>query len=72
MELSRLRPGARAATIRSLEERVGDLEADLAEVRRHNVRLAEIVDVIQELLVPMAGRDEAAIAAAIERFQRSL
>lgn len=70
--MSRWRPGARAAEIRRLEERVDDLEADLAEMRRHHVRLAEIVDVVQELLVPMASRDEAEIAAAIERFQRSL
>ncbi len=72
MELSSLRPGSSRSAIRRLEARVTDLEADLAEVRRHNVRLAEIVDVVQELLVPMASRDEAAIQEAIERFQESL
>ena len=41
-------------------------------MRRHNVRLAELADVVQELLVPMASRDEAAIQEAIERFQESL
>jgi hypothetical protein len=51
---------------------VAALEADLTEVRRHNVRLAELADVVQELLVPMASRDEAGIQQAIERFQESL
>lgn len=72
MRLSSLRPGASRAAIERLEERVADLEADLTELRRHQLRLAEIADVVQELLVPMASRDEAAIRAAIERFQESL
>lgn len=58
--------------VRRLEQRVADLEADLAEMRRHSLRLAELVDVVQELLVPMANRDEAAVQQAIERFQESL
>ena len=58
--------------VERLEQRVADLEADLAEVRRHNLRLAELADVVQELLVPMANRDEAAVQRAIERFQESL
>ena len=72
MELSSLRPGSSRAAVRRLEERVAALEADLTEVRRHNVRLAELADVVQELLVPMASRDEAGIQQAIERFQESL
>ena len=72
MELSSLRPGATRAAVKRLERRVADLEADLTELRRHNLRLAEIADVVQELLIPMASRDEAAIEEAIERFQESL
>jgi hypothetical protein len=72
VELSSLRPGSSRAAVRRLEERVAALEADLTELRRHNVRLAELADVVQELLVPMASRDEAAIQQAIERFQESL
>jgi hypothetical protein len=72
VELRSLRPGSGKSEIRALEERVADLEADLAEVRRHNVRLAEIADVVQELLVPMASRDQARIDEAIARFQESL
>lgn len=70
--MSSLRPGSSRATVRRLEERVADLEADVAEMRRHNVRLAELVDVVQELLVPVASRDEAKIQEAITRFQESL
>lgn len=69
--LGSLRNAASGGTIRELEHRVADLEADLSEVRRHNLRLAEIVDVVQELLVPMASRDEERIQAAIARFQES-
>ncbi|RYI99208.1 MAG: hypothetical protein EON52_26410 [Actinomycetales bacterium] len=58
--------------VQRLEQKVADLEADLAEMRRHNLRLAELADVVQELLVPMANRDEAAMQRAIERFQESL
>jgi hypothetical protein len=69
-ELKSLRPGA--ARIGQLEQRVAELEADLTQLRRHQLRLAELVDVVQELLVPVASRDEAAIQQAIERFQESL
>jgi hypothetical protein len=55
-----------------LASRVEALEADVLELRRHNVRLAEIADVVQELLVPLASRDQARIDEAIEKFSKSL
>ena len=55
-----------------LTRRVDALEADVLELRRHNVRLAELADVVQELLVPLASRDQARIDEAIEKFSRSL
>jgi hypothetical protein len=72
VELSSLRPGSSREAVRRLEQRVAALEADVAEMRRHNLRLAEIADVVQELLVPMASRDEAVVQRAIERFQESI
>lgn len=57
---------------KELVERVESLEADIVELRRHNLRLAELTDVVQELLVPMASRDQARIDAAIEKFTESL
>jgi hypothetical protein len=68
--------GRLTRTVRSGDEdlarRVEALEADVQELRRHNVRLAEIADVVQELLVPLASRDQARIDEAIEKFSRSL
>lgn len=55
-----------------LEARVAQLEQDLAELREQSLRLAEIADVVQELLIPMAQRDDARIEAAIERFRQEL
>ena len=55
-----------------LVQRIETLEADVLELRRHNVRLAEIADVVQELLVPVASRDQARIDEAIEKFSKSL
>lgn len=55
-----------------LEQRVADLERDVDELRRHNLRLAELADVVQELVVPLATRDEERARDAIDRFNRSL
>jgi transposase-like protein len=66
----RLRP--RLGQSDDLVRRVEALEADVLELRRHNVRLAEIADVVQELLVPLASRDQARIDEAIEKFSKSL
>jgi hypothetical protein len=55
-----------------LVRRIESLEADVLELRRHSVRLAEIADVVQELLVPVASRDQARIDEAIEKFSKSL
>jgi hypothetical protein len=63
---------ARIRSVAELEQRVAELEADMSEVRRHNLRLAEISDVVQELLIPLASRDEAKVQEAIERFNKSL
>lgn len=63
---------ARIRSVAELEQRVADLEADMSEVRRHNLRLAEISDVVQELLIPLASRDEVKVQEAIERFNKSL
>jgi hypothetical protein len=63
---------ARLRSLAQLEQRVADLEADMSEMRGHNLRLAEIADVVQELLIPMASRDEVKVQEAIERFNKSL
>jgi hypothetical protein len=59
-----------AATVGRLEERVAQLEDEIQESRAMNRRLADVVDVVTELLVPAMDRDDARVRAAIERFER--
>ena len=55
-----------------LVDRVARLEREVADLRRHNLRLAELADLVQELLVPMAQRDQERVDAAIAAFQDAL
>lgn len=55
-----------------LADRVARLEREVADLRRHNLRLAELADLVQELLVPMAQRDQERVDAAIAALQDSL
>lgn len=64
--------GAGAPSRRELAERIERLEAEIAELRRHQVRVAELADLVQELLIPMAQRDEERVEAAIARLQGGL
>ncbi|MDQ6641589.1 MAG: hypothetical protein M3Y66_03740 [Actinomycetota bacterium] len=58
--------------IEQLKDRVSSLESEIDELRQQSLRLAEIADVVQELLVPLSSRDQARIDAAIESFQKSV
>ena len=62
----------RVRNLSTLEQRVIELEAEVQECRQVNLRLAELTDVVAELLLPVAQRDEARIAEALERFDRSV
>jgi hypothetical protein len=42
----------------SIPQRIQALEAEVQENRRLNRRIAELTDVVTELLVPIADRDE--------------
>jgi hypothetical protein len=59
-----------AASVGRLEERVAQLEGEIQESRAMNRRLADVVDVVTELLVPAMDRDDERVRAAIERFER--
>lgn len=61
----------RVKHLKELEHRVATLEHDLSELRQHQLRLAELTDVVEQLVIPIARRDEAAIDAAIEKFTES-
>ena len=68
--VGRFRAGVRGGGVEALRERVDELEEEVQECRQLNLRLAELTDVVQELLLPLAQRDEARLAAAVERLDK--
>jgi hypothetical protein len=70
--LGRFRAGVQAEGVEALRERVAVLEDEVQECRQLHLRLAELTDVVQELLLPVAQRDEARVAAVLEKYARSL
>lgn len=67
------RPGARRnAEVARLTRRVEELEAEVQECRQLNLRLAELTDLVQELLVPVAQRDEEKLAALVQQYSDEL
>jgi flagellar biosynthesis/type III secretory pathway chaperone len=70
--LGRFRAGVRAASVDALRERVANLEDEVQECRQLNLRLAELTDVVQELLLPVAQRDEQRISELLEKYSRGL
>jgi hypothetical protein len=55
-----------------LAARVAALETAVEENRRLNQRLADVVDVVTELLVPALDRDDAKVAAALANLNTTL
>lgn len=55
-----------------LQQRLEQLEAEVQECRQLNVRLAEVTDLVEQLLLPTAARDEEQLAAAVEKYTQSL
>jgi len=55
-----------------LYTRISDLEAEVQENRNLNVRVAELVDLVAELMVPVASQDRERIEAALAKFESSL
>jgi hypothetical protein len=70
--LGRFRNGVQAEGIEALRERVAVLEDEVQECRQLNLRLAELTDVVQELLLPVAQRDEEKIGAALEKYAKGI
>lgn len=52
-----------------LPRRVVELEEAVMENRQLNRRLAELTDILAEILVPATERDEEKLAALIARFR---
>lgn len=58
--------------VAELEKRVEVLDKEIQECRQLNLRLAELTDVVAELLLPVAQRDEAKVAEVMERYSKGL
>jgi hypothetical protein len=70
--LGRFRAGVQAEGVDALRQRVVRLEAEVQECRQLNLRLAELTDVVQELLLPVAQRDEQRVSEVLEKYSQSL
>lgn len=58
------------AELRDLRGRVAELERDVQESRLLNQRLAELTDVVAEVLVPAADRDDKLLAERLATYNR--
>lgn len=68
----RLVDAAGGGLVSELLTRIEELEAAVQENRHLNLRVAELVDLVQELLLPVASQDRDKIEAAVAKFQRGL
>ena len=57
---------------RGIEARVAALEEAVEENRRLNQRLADVIDVVTELLVPAVDRDDERVKAALANLGKTL
>lgn len=55
-----------------LRARVAELEREVQENRRLNRRLAELTDVVQELLLPAAQRDDKKLQELLDGYAERL
>ena len=58
--------------LEKLQQRLNDLEAEVQECRQLNLRLAEVTDVVEQLLLPMAQQDRERIDEVLAKYSRSL
>lgn len=55
--------------LRGLVRRIRDLEAAVEENRQLNRRVAELTDIVVELLIPLADRDDAKVAELLAKYR---
>lgn len=55
-----------------LRSRLAELENEVQENRRLNRRVAELLDIVEELLVPIAQRDEERVRAYLRAHEADL
>ena len=52
--------------------RLRELEAEVQENRQLNRRVAELTDLVTELLVPLARRDDERVDVLLQRYRESI
>jgi hypothetical protein len=62
----------RSGTVAELTARVATLEEEVRECRRQQLRLAELTDIVQELLLPLSQRDQDKVDELLERYSAQL
>jgi len=55
-----------------LERRVAELEAEVQECRNVNLRVAELTDLVTQLLVPLASGDQEKVRELVEGYHSGL
>jgi hypothetical protein len=70
--VSKVRANLQTDEVAELRARIAVLEDEVQECRQLNLRLAELTDVVQELLLPVASRDEERVAAVLEKYSQGL
>jgi hypothetical protein len=66
-----MKKGRKSARIAKLEADVAELMSSVEENRRLNERLSDVLDVVTELLVPAAGRDDPRVEEALDKLEKS-
>ena len=62
----------RMVGLKQLEQRIATLEDELHHYQTTHVRLAEVIDLVQELLIPVAQQDPEKVAELVRRFSDEL
>jgi hypothetical protein len=56
----------------TVDQRLATLEAELQEQRQLNRRVAELTDLVADLLVPLAKHDQVAVDEIVGRYRASI
>lgn len=65
------RTGALETRANRQAKRLTELEAEVQELRRLHIRVAELTDIVEELLVPATQRDEERLSALLNNYHDS-
>jgi hypothetical protein len=58
--------------LEDIEARLARIEAELDDYRGAHLRFAELIDLVQELLLPVAQRDEDKVARLVAQYADEL